>query len=123
LTGVHFTYRIQLHKSLYRLLREIQTAPDQETKVFNLKRIFKWYFEKLEACGMLSKYDQIEKDSVLSTGKLIASKISQKFINKGKKMQLMDEAYQKKVAAKRFENGERTLIRDLPPAEDRISVY
>mmetsp|Transcript_39623 Transcript_39623/g.29264 ORF Transcript_39623/g.29264 Transcript_39623/m.29264 type:complete len:82 (-) Transcript_39623:216-461(-) len=72
---------------------------------------------------MLSKSDIEERDSVLSSGKIIASKITKKFLQKGKQMQLLDEDLQKKKAMKRFEEGERTLIRDIPPACDRISAY
>lgn len=61
-SGIDFTYRLQLHKSLKRLLREVILAKDKRIQNTYLGRVYTWYFQKLEAMGFMSQSEKEEEE-------------------------------------------------------------
>ena len=53
-SGINFTYKVQLHRSLKKLLREVILTKDPKMQVNNLGKVYSWYFRKLESIGQLS---------------------------------------------------------------------
>lgn len=53
-SGINFTYKVQLHRSLKKLLREVILTKDPKMQINNLGKVYSWYFRKLESIGQLS---------------------------------------------------------------------
>ena len=60
-TGFSFSYHIELHKSLKKLIIKVINHRDPILQGVYLKEAYTWFFHKLCKMGMLSKVD-IEKD-------------------------------------------------------------
>ncbi len=43
-TGVDFSFRVQLHKCLKRLLREVILQKDKNIQTMQLGRVYSWFF-------------------------------------------------------------------------------
>lgn len=69
-SGIDFTYRLQLHKSLKRLLREVVVAKDKKIQSNYLGRVYTWYFQKLEAMGFMSQSEKDEEEMFSNPNKI-----------------------------------------------------
>lgn len=67
-TGIDFTFRLQLHKSLKKLLREVVITKDKGIQNRYLTKVYAWYYQKLELMGQMSAADKEESDLLLNPG-------------------------------------------------------
>ncbi len=65
-----FTYKLELHRGLKRLLREVISNKDRDMQLKNLGKVYSWYFRKLESVGMLNNADKDEEEMLLNPGKI-----------------------------------------------------
>lgn len=69
-TGVDFSFRVQLHACLKRLLREVVIAKDKRIQNEYLTRVYTWYFQKLESIGLMTAAEKESEDMTLNPGKI-----------------------------------------------------
>lgn len=89
-TGIDFNYRIQVHKSLKRLLREVTNMKDKNMQLKNIGKVYQWYFRKLESIGLLSNQEKDEEEMLLNPSKIDEIQRRREEQVQEKKRQLME---------------------------------
>lgn len=68
--SVDFSFKLILHKSLKKLMREVVLCKDRQIQLKNLGKVYAWYFRKLESVGMLSGTEKSEQEMLLNPSKI-----------------------------------------------------
>ncbi|CDW84410.1 UNKNOWN [Stylonychia lemnae] len=120
---VDFSYKIQLHRGLKRLLREVVITKDKHLQLTNLGKVYTWYFQKLESIGQMSSQEKDEEEIFLNPGRIEEIQRRNEEKQTQKREKLLNENYIEQKQKKFFEDGERTVHQDILPAKDRIGEY
>lgn len=118
-----FTFKLELHRGLKRLLREVISTRDQDMRLKNLAKVYSWYFRKLESVGMLNNSDKDEEEMLLNPGKIELIEQKKREKKEVARQELLKEENVLESEKRRFDKRERTVHKDLAPAKDRVSDY
>jgi hypothetical protein len=120
---VDFHFQVRLHNSLRNMLREVIQTEDALRQKDYLHKVNKWFVNKLNSIGATSIREQKMEDVFTNPAKY--EEIEKKKLEEidQKKLKLLDDGYNAKVQKGWFENGERTIHKDLIPARERIEFY
>lgn len=98
-------------------------AKDKNIQKQCLEKVYTWYFKKLEVIGELSKEDKEEEEMFMNPHKIEEAMKRQEQQKQQKRLNLMNESFIEQKEKKIFDNEERTIHKDIPPAKDRIMSY
>eukprot|EP00347_Sterkiella_histriomuscorum_P008883 403343381 len=121
--GIDFSYKIQLHKGLKRLIREVVITKDKSKQMKFLGKVYTWYYQKLESIGQMSNQEKDEEEIFLNPGLIEQIQRIKEEKQEEKRNKLLDEELNEQKHKKLFDENERTVHKDILPARDRIEVY
>jgi hypothetical protein len=88
-----------------------------------LGKVYSWYFRKLESIGLLNNNEKDEEEMLLNPSKIAEIEARKREQQQKKREELLDEENVIAKARKRFDGGERTILKDIAPAKDRVTDY
>lgn len=122
-TTVDFSFKLELHRGLKRLLREVIVIREKSMQLRYLAKVYAWYFRKLESVGLLSNTEKDEEDMLLNPAKIEEIEQRKREKKEVARLELMDEANIEASERGKFEKRERTVHKEIPPAKDRVNDY
>ncbi|TNV83407.1 hypothetical protein FGO68_gene17165 [Halteria grandinella] len=120
---VDFSFKLELHKSLKRLMREVVVCKDKQIQLKYLGKVYAWYFRKLESVGMLSGTEKSEQEMLLNPAKIEQIEQMKREKQELVRQELLDEEKNMEIEKTRFDRGQRSVHRDIAPAKDRVQDY
>ena len=121
--GIDFRFKIELHKGLKRLLRDVTVMKEPNIQMKSLGKVFAWYFSKLEAIGHKTTSDKEDEDLFLNPTKVEEMLQLREGRQDEKRQKLMNEDLIIAKEKHMYDEGQRSMHKDLPPAKDRIIDY
>lgn len=104
-------------------MREVVLAKDKDIQKACIAKVYTWYYKKLKAIGELSEQDKEEEDILTSPLKIEKAIQRKEQSTQQKRLNLLNQSLIVMKDRKMFDNEERTLHKDIPPAKTRIQTY
>lgn len=126
-TGYPFSYRVELHKCLKKLLVNVINQTNPKVQKLYVQEVYSWLLQKLMQMGALSRSEQMQDASYLNPlASTMGSKLNQ-VIKQKLLYNLIDPVECRKNSMAMFEEpdwcdmlAERTAHKEIPPASIRI---